>query len=152
MLVTNSFYTIFPLSENTTSHPPGHHNQPQMVQTKDDFCSSSLLTTCCFPPSSSPGATRTRSIFPPPSARYAEFSKRNQINNVSLSSASGISPKPLHIRHKNQKVYISPTTVSSYLHLPRYESPTCFPQVNELSVCHFFPQLSTNHQLHYTDK
>ena len=146
ILVTNSFYSIFPLSENTTSHTPRHHSQPQMVQTKDYFCPSSSLTTCCFPPSSSLGATRTRSIFPPPSARHAELRKRNQINNVSLSSTSGISPKPLYLRHKTFP------HLSSYLHLPRYVSPTCFPQVNELSDCHFFPQLSSNHQLHYIDK
>ena len=150
MLVTNPFYTNFPLTENTTSPPlppPDIIARPKWFRPKTTFVSLHH-NHLRLSPSNSPGATRTNQYFP------------RHLPNMQ-SSEKG--PRPIICLFPQQVVYlqnhyISDTKInkcvfpqlSTYLHPPRYVAPTCYTQVNELSDCHFSPQLlSSNHQLHY---
>ena len=102
ILVTNPFTLFFPTHwEYRLTHPPGVIASPKWFRPKTTFVSlhhNHLLLS----PSQFPRGNKNKSIFPPPSAKHAEFRKRTQTNKMSLSSTSGISPKPLYLRHKNQ--------------------------------------------------
>ena len=147
ILVTNPF-TLFSHSLRIPPHTPPQALKPApngSDQRQPLFLF--IITTCCFPLQNSPGATRTNQYFP------------RHLPNMQ-SSEKG--PRPIICLFPQQVVYlqnhyISDTKInkcvfpqlSSYLHLPRYVAPTCYTQVNELSDCHFSPQLRPNHQLHY---
>ena len=111
-------------TENTASHSyalriPPHISPSGTIASLKWFWPKTILSPqksqppAAFPFKFPQGQQVQFNIPPTICPKHAESRKGVQTNVMSLSSTSGISPKPLYLRHKNQYMCLSPTIAMS---------------------------------------